>query len=119
MLTYRLSASDETAAIIREIMRNLGNEEIETGELILVEKGYELPETGISLVFAKENIPELIRLLYKFNENKQTPDFLIGRKHETFEPLHLDEILFFQSAGNNLFAHTEKQAYEMKHKLFE
>ncbi|HKL86729.1 MAG TPA: LytTR family DNA-binding domain-containing protein [Treponemataceae bacterium] len=119
MLTYRLLASDEMTLIIREIMRNLGNEENEKAELTLVENGYELPTSGIYMGFAKENVADLIRLLYKFNESKQTPDFIIGRKHETFEPLQLDDILFFRSSGNTLFAHTEKQAYEMKHKLFE
>lgn len=119
MLTYRIDASAESAPIIREVMRNLEGEETENAEISLIENGSPVPEKGLSLVFAKDNLAELIRFLNRLNSVKQVPHILIGRKHETFEPLRLEDILFFRSAGNNLFAHTERQAYEMKQKLFE
>ena len=119
MLTYRIDASDECAPIIREIMRNLEGEETENAEIALIEKGFTVPEKGLFLVFTKDNLADLIRFLYRLNDVKQVPHILIGRKHETFEPLKLEDILYFRSSGNSLFAHTERQAYEMKQKLFE
>jgi DNA-binding LytR/AlgR family response regulator len=119
MLTYRIDSSAENAKIIREIMLNIEGEETEDAELSLIEKGFPVSEKGLSLVFSKDNLAELIRFLYKLYGVKQVPHIIIGRKHETFEPLKLEDILFFRSSGNSLFAHTEHHAYEMKQKLFE
>lgn len=119
MLTYKVIGTDETTTLIKEILRNLDTEETKEAEITLVEHGFQLPDNRLSLVFQKESLSELIRFLNKLSPSKQNPQFLIGRKHETFEPLLLSDILFFRSAGNVLFAHTERQAYEVKHKLYE
>ncbi len=119
MLTYRVIGTEETATLIREILRNLDTEESDDAEIVLVSHGFEVPNNGLSLVFQNESLSDLIRFLNKLSASKQTPQLLIGRKHETFEPLLLSDILFFRSAGNALFAHTVRQAYELKHKLYE
>ena len=65
MLTYRIDSSAENAKIIREIMLNIEGEETEDAELSLIEKGFPVSEKGLSLVFSKDNLAELIRFLYK------------------------------------------------------
>ncbi len=119
MITYRISASSETTGLLREIMRAIEAEESESAELTLVERGFPEPDDAFFLSFSASNLAPLIRFLNGLNPSRRGPQFLIGRKHETFEPLLLSDILFFRSAGNALFAHTERQAYEIKYKLFE
>lgn len=119
MITYKISASVETANLLREILRAMEAVESDSGELALVEGGYPAPGDGFYVSFSASNLAPLIRFLNGLNPERQGPQLLIGRKHETFEPLLLSDILFFRSSGNSLYAHTEKQAYEIKHKLFE
>lgn len=119
MFMYRISASPETKALIKELMNTIKAEEAEPAEVHLVEKGLPIPENSLCLVFDAEHLGDLLRFINKIAPNRQSPPFLIGRKHETFQPLLLSDILFFRSCGNILYAHTEQQAYEIKHKLFE
>ena len=119
MLRYKIIASEEKQANIQEIMHNLDNVESDLPDLTIVERGYPLPETGFSLLFSPNETHDLIRLLYALNGLKWIPPVFIGKKHETYEPVKLEDIIYFRSAGNSLYAYTEHQSYEMKQKLFE
>lgn len=119
MLTFKVIGTDETVTLIREVLRGMKAEEAEIADLVLVEKGSPAPETGVYLSFDTDHLADLLRFLNTISPARQNPPFLIGRKHETFEPLLLADIIFFRACGNTLFAHTAKQAYEMKHRLFE
>ncbi|MBN2510154.1 MAG: LytTR family transcriptional regulator [Spirochaetales bacterium] len=119
MLSYKVSGSKETIALVSQLLRNLKTQETDPADLVLVEKGSPVPETGVYLIFDMEHLSDLLRILNKISSPRQSLPFLVGRKHETFEPLLLADILFFRACGNTLFAHTAKQAYEMKYRLFE
>lgn len=119
MLTFKVTGSEKTVSLVREVLRGMKAEEADPPDLLLVEKGTPTPESGVYLTFDTDNLSDLLRFLNTVAPVRQNPPFLIGRKHETFEPILLANILFFRSAGNTLFAHTAKQAYEMKHRLFE
>jgi len=119
MQGFRIIASDAQKELLRQLLRSANCQEEENSEYVLVESGLPLPEKGLALVFRNEDIASLLRFLNDLAGKQGESAVLIGRKHETFEPIKPEDILFFKSDGNNMYAHTEKQAYEMKQKLFE
>lgn len=120
MRNYRIIASKGQTELIREILRGLSAGAVEEeADYTIVESGHKAPDSGVSIVFHPDEIQTLIRLLNDLAGKNSAPDVLVGRKHETYEPLKPEQILFFRADGNTLFAHTEKQSFEMKHKLFE
>jgi len=119
MQCFRLIASESQRELLRQILRGCSCLEDDNAAIALVECGYTLPEKGLSIVFNHEDITPLLRLLNDLSGKQSESLVLIGRKHETFEPIKPEDILFFKADGNTLFAHTEKQPYEMKQRLFE
>ncbi|MCK9169339.1 MAG: LytTR family transcriptional regulator [Treponema sp.] len=119
MLRYKIVASEEKRFEIQDAMHNLDTVESDFPDLTIVERGYPVPESGFSLLFSPDEMHDLIRLLYDLSGLKWVPPVLIGKKHETYEPLKLEDIIYFRSSGNSLYACTEQKAYEMKQKLFE
>lgn len=122
MRKYRIIASEGQTALVREILRGLSADDAGDdgdADYAIVESGYAPLETGVSILFHPGEIQPLIRILNDLAGKNGKPDVLIGRKHETYEPVRPDQILFFRADGNTLFAQTEKQCFEMKHKLFE
>lgn len=119
MQGFRIIASDGQTELLRQILRSGSCHEDENSDFVILEEGYPFPEKSLSIVFRADNLALLLRLIYNFSGKKEESVVLIGRKHETFEPIKPNDILFFKADGNYLFAHTERQAFEMKQKLFE
>jgi len=119
MQGFKIIASDGQKELLRQLLRSANCQEDDNSDYVLVESGLQVPPKGLSLVFRNEDIASLLRLLNDLSGKQVESAVLIGRKHETFEPIKPEDILFFKADGNNMYAHTGKQAYEMKQKLFE
>lgn len=119
MYDFKIIASKKQSELLREIICNANCREEDDADIVLVESGHPIPVNGFAIVFNPDDVVQLIRFINEITGQRKGPQVLIGRKHETFEPLRLEDILFFKAAGNNLFAHTAAKTYEMKQKLYE
>jgi DNA-binding LytR/AlgR family response regulator len=119
MHDFRICASPETAELLRELFKSCAATESEDADIVFVEAGQPIPENGISVVFHASNVVNLVKVLNALCGKPDEIQILAGRKHQTWEPLRPENILFFRADGNIVYAITEKQSYEMKQKLFE
>lgn len=119
MPEFRINAGKKMEHLVRELLNSAGCAENDTAEVTLTEAGRPLPETGLVVVFQPDDLTPLIRFLHLFSPRPERRSVLVGRKHQTWEPLRPEEILFLKAEGDFLFAHTARQPYELKQKLYE
>ncbi len=55
---------------------------------------------------------------FVISENHKPKDFLMGRIKETYEVLPLIEILYIETFGKEVIAHTHHQQYILSEKLY-
>jgi DNA-binding LytR/AlgR family response regulator len=119
MPDFRIDAGDKTKGLLRELLKASGCGENDGADIVLTESGRPLPDKGLAVVFRTDDLAPLVRFLQTFTARPEGMPVLIGRKHQTWEPLKIEEILFFKAEGDSLFANTARQPYEMRQKLYE
>lgn len=75
-------------------------------------------ETKI-VIKAKDISPEIEKLYKELQQQDQHADQVEGFKDNVSYYLPLNEILFFETDAKQVMAHTKKQAYLVKYKLYE
>ncbi|QUI23898.1 LytTR family transcriptional regulator [Vallitalea pronyensis] len=56
---------------------------------------------------------------FVISEYHKPKDFLMGRIHETYEVLPLNTILYIETFGKEVIAHTQDQQYVLSEKLYQ
>jgi len=72
-----------------------------------------------AVIYCRKVTPEIEELARRFGQGKSTglqPAFYKGEEQYY---LTLSEILFFETDGDKVFAHTEKDSYETRQRLYE
>ncbi|RVU71379.1 MULTISPECIES: LytTR family DNA-binding domain-containing protein [Lactobacillus] len=75
-------------------------------------------ETEITISAAKMD-DQVLKLYKMLQENKDQPEQIEAFKDHVSYYLDLSEILFFETDSKVVMAHTAKQAYQVKYKLYE
>ena len=85
-----------------------------------IEIDSELAETEIVIKAAAltDEIADLQRLLQRLLQETKAPRLIFYKGTGEYY-LDLAEILFFETEGSKIYAHTQKEAYEVRLKLYE
>ncbi|MFS9320385.1 LytTR family DNA-binding domain-containing protein [Streptococcus infantis] len=85
-----------------------------------IEIDSELTETEIVIKAAAltDEIADLQRLLQRLLQETKAPRLIFYKGTGEYY-LDLAEILFFETEGSKIYAHTQKEAYEVRLKLYE
>ena len=83
---------------------------------IRIELDQSLDET--EMVIKVSRLDERIQRIQEALEETATPSILFYKESSEYF-LDLADILFFETDGSKIFAHTREDAYEVKHKLYE
>ena len=68
---------------------------------------------------AKELTPEIEHIYHLLQQNSKHPDQLAGYLDDKAYYLNMNDILFFETDSKQVMAHTTKQAFLVKYKLYE
>lgn len=71
------------------------------------------------IIRCKEVTPEIIRLQQVLSEQTSKSNQMVLYKGDTEYYLDVNQILFFETEGAVVMAHTTKEAYETRFKLYE
>lgn len=74
--------------------------------------------TEDEVVIRCASIDENVQKLQSFIKDLGSPKIIFYKGQQEFF-LPLEEILFFETEGERIYAHTAKDAYRVKHKLYE
>lgn len=71
------------------------------------------------IIRCRELSPQIIQLKETISESLQKNEVISFYKGETRVYLSFEEILFFETEQNMVFAHTAEDSYEIHHRLYE
>jgi DNA-binding LytR/AlgR family response regulator len=121
-MQINLVCSNQLKKLLTEIIESRGLSIAPNARLSLVEKGYELPEEGIAVVFDYQSLDDLYNFFALLGKKTETnKNIIIGRRpdSEIFEVIGYEEILYFEAEGNNVHCMTSKDKFRVKNKLYE
>ena len=114
-----VKADEKTKSAVIELMKVYNWKFNPAADLVLVQKGLSVPEKGLAILFSPDDLSSLIKFLSEVSAENRGTAVLAGRKHNTFEPVRVEDILFFKADGNYVFCHTGSSVFEIKQKLYE
>ncbi|MBP2028363.1 two-component system response regulator LytT [Acetoanaerobium pronyense] len=86
-------------------------------ELVLVERGYEIPEDKLCIVFDAIDYMTVVKLLISGNRNNLHKDTVTGFRENKYVLIEPKDILFVEVNSDCIVAHTILHEYSMKETL--
>jgi DNA-binding LytR/AlgR family response regulator len=127
-MNIKLSCSNSFELLLQEVLEARDFTISDDAEVTLVERGNNLPDSGISIVFNSEEMDQLISFLKKIfiadsSNNKNTaslPDHLLGQSGDNYELVNYQDIILLETEAGNIYARTTMDKdYRIKEKLYE
>ncbi|WP_230875078.1 LytTR family DNA-binding domain-containing protein [Lysinibacillus cavernae] len=87
-------------------------------DLVLVEKGYDIPNEKLSIVFDAIDYMDVIRLLVTgIQEDRRFIDTLIGLSNNKFTVIERRDVVYVESGPSGINAYTTSDQYSIKETL--
>ena len=127
-MKVNLICSNSFKPLLRELLETRDFIIADDAELSLVEKGLELPENGISIVFNPAEMEQFLAFLKNLfsDAGKDTqkgaslPGHLTGQAGDNYELISYQDIILLETEAGNIYARTAKgRDYRIKEKLYE
>ena len=121
-MLINLLCSDPLKKIVTTVIEAHGMKISPNANLTLLEKGFELPSQGISVVFDHQSLGDLTDFLdilsHKPDGNKS---IIVGRQLDTekYEIVTFNDIFYFEAEGNFTYCITGNGKLRVKSKLYE
>lgn len=116
---YQLQCREENKAVFTALLQANNMTVDETSKCVLCEDGVQCAtDYDFLILFKRDKIAELINLLK--GRSGTNPTMIMGKRDETFIPIDIDSVVFFNSYGNDTFANTlAGESYKIKYKLYQ
>lgn len=121
-MQINLICSDQLKKLLTDTLEHRGFSLSETALFSIIEKGYNVPAAGLTLLFDYQSLPDLCSFLDLLTKKPDTAkNIILGRRQdsEVFEILAYETILYFEGSGNYVYAYTANDKFRIKNKLYE
>lgn len=121
-MQINLHCSDSLQKVIAALLEANGIQTNPEAALTLLERGFELPAHGLSIVFDSQSLGDLTDLLATLGRKSDNGKTLIvGRlpDSETWEVIALEDISYFEAEGNYVYCLTAGRKLRVKNKIYE
>jgi len=127
-MKIKLSCSNSFELLLQEVLVAKDFIISDDADLTLVERGHNLPDKGISVVFNSEEMDQLIKFLNNIfiddpSDDKNIaslPDHLLGQIGVNYELVNYKDIILLETEAGEIYARTSlKRDYRIKEKLYE
>jgi len=121
-MLINLLCSDPLKKILTAVIEAHGIQISPNANITLLEKGFEFPSQGISVVFDHQSLGDLTDFLDTLSRKPDSNKTIIVGRHpdsEKYEIVPLDDIICFKAEGNFAYCITENSKLRVKNKLYE
>ena len=122
IMQLNLRCSDSLQKVTIALLEANGIQTNPKAVMTLLERGFEIPAQGLSIVFDAHSLGELTDLLATLGRKPDNSKALIvGRQpdSETWEIIALDDISYFEAEGNYAYCLTAGRKLRVKNKMYE
>ena len=118
-MLYKLLCKEENKAILTALFEANNLALDDTSKYVLCEDGLQYSsDYDFLIIFKKDKIAELIDLLK--GRNKTNTTIIMGKKDETFIPIDINNVVYFNAYGNDTFANMlTGESYKIRYKLYQ
>ncbi|WP_099187477.1 LytTR family DNA-binding domain-containing protein [Tepidibacter mesophilus] len=114
-----LKCSDNIKGIMIEMLENKKIKISNKSDILIVEKGYDLDDGKIGIVFELSTINNLIHFLDSFLGQQENKRVITGKCEVGYEVINYNQISYFEGSGNDVFCVVGDKQYKVKEKLYE
>jgi two-component system LytT family response regulator len=122
-MKIKLKCPESHYLVIMELLKTRGIEVSEESSYCLVDKCIDsLPnDNQVIILFDSQNPKQLLNFMDELSPDKEKTDIqtIIGKKGESYVPLQVEDIYYFEAAGNIVYCKTKTDRYEVTKKLYE
>lgn len=105
--------------IVAELLKSRKIELSSASKIAIVEKGFDIPEGKIAIVFEYDTIDMLIELLDAVEMENSKKLIYTGKREENYHLIKHDEITLFENINNSVYMVKKNEKYQVKEKLYE
>lgn len=120
-MQVQLICSDNIKAIMTELLSTRGIGIDEDAQICLAEKGEQIPDTKVGILFEMTSLKVLMELLNHFiiPLNKENSSIVGRLDEERYELIPYSRVCCFEGRGNFVFCITAAGEFRIKEKLYE
>lgn len=117
----QLVCSDKFRFILEELLTSRGVGLEEHAQICLVEKGEQIPDMKVGIVFEMSNLNILLELINHItNPADKENQTIVGKlDEERYELIPYTKVFCFEGRGNFVYCITADKEYRIKEKLYE
>ncbi len=117
-MDIQIKSSDAVKAKLQKAMRKSAFNFVEDAKIVLVERGHEVEEEKISIVFDSIDYDEVAELLLYEGQSEGVEDqTIVGFSNNRYAMIGFEEIVYIEAQGTQLKCFTEDGAYSIKKTL--
>lgn len=120
-MRIKLICKEENVKLLNDILQSNNVVLDDDAKILLVEEGLDNPiDFCLKISFKMNSLNELINLVQNLKTNENFGDILIGKRKDSYTPINVDDICFFNSINNSTFANLSNgKRYLIKNKLYQ
>ena len=118
-MNVRLKCSDSLRPIVIELLKNREINVNDDSDILLIQKGLDLDDGVISIVFDMNTLDKLMEFLDRLTSKQENSQVLSGKSDTGYEILSYSDICYFEGMGNNVYAVNNDKKFRVKEKLYE
>lgn len=120
-MQVQLICSDKMKAILTELITSRGIGLEEHAQICIVEKGRQIPDHKVGILYEMANLNVLLELLnHLANPSDKENQSIVGRlDEERYELIPYAKVNCFEGRGNFVYCITAGKEYRIKEKLYE
>ena len=118
-MKVKLNCSNNLRPILVELLRNRDIEVVQEADLAIVEKGCQIDEQAVSIVFDMSTMDKLMKFLDEKAGSHKNSKVISGKSDTGYEVLNYQDICYFEGIGNHVFAVNDHKKFKVKEKLYE
>lgn len=124
-MNIKLLCSTNYQPLLEELLHSRNFNISDKTTVYLVERGYSVPEEGISIVFNPSQLDKLVSFIDNIinadKQNKQNSmnGRIIGQNQDSYEIIDYKDIILFEAQDNYVYSITTTKKYRVKEKLYQ
>ncbi|MCT4507394.1 MAG: LytTR family transcriptional regulator [Tepidibacter sp.] len=114
-----LKCSDNIKGILTEMLENRKIKITNQSDIVILEKGYDIEDGKIGIVFELSTLNNLIHFLDSFLGQQENRKVITGKYEGNYEVIKYNQISYFEGLGNDVFCIVDNKKFKVKEKLYE
>lgn len=120
-MIVKLVCSQANKRIITDILQANNIIISQKSSILIAETGYGNDlDYDVKIIFKEDKIEDFIEVIHEIKGKAKIIDVILGMKNESYRPINIEDICYFNAINNDIFIHLEnREIYMTRSKLYQ